>query len=67
MQKRRLREFVQFSFQNNPPEVWNSRRGFTLLLPSLKSMVSSSPIAPTAYPFSTVWPVLTETSCKPYR
>ena len=24
-----------FSFQNSPPEVWNSSQGFTLLLPSL--------------------------------
>ena len=27
--------FYVFSFQNNPPEVWNSSQGFTLLLPSL--------------------------------
>ena len=45
-----------FSFQNNPPEVWNSGHGFTLLLPSLKSMVISSPSTPTACPFSTVCP-----------
>ena len=59
--------FYVFSLQNNPPEVWNSSQGFTLLLPSLKSMVSSSPRAPTAWPFSTVCPSDTASACRPYR
>ena len=49
------------------PLVWNSIHGFTLLLPSLKSMVSSSPSTPTACPFSTVCPAETERVCSPYR
>ena len=58
-------QLFQFSFQNKPPEVWNSSQGFTLLLPSLKSMVISSPKAPRAWPFSTVWPLLTDTAWRP--
>ena len=63
-------DFLQdqpFSCQNNPPLVWNRGQGFTLLLPSLKSMVSSSPSTPTACPRSTVCPRVTESSCRPYR
>ena len=56
-----------FSCQNNPPLVWNRGQGFTLLLPSLKSMVSSSPSTPMACPRSTVCPRVTESSCRPYR
>ena len=54
-----------FSRQNAPPLVWNSSQGFTLLLPSLKSMVISSPSAPTACPFWTVAFRLTERVCRP--
>ena len=59
------RETYPFSFQNSPPLVLNSSHGSMLLLPSLKSMVISSPRAPTACPFSTVCPVLTETASSP--